>query len=435
METKTISTIKVRTNLLRSGVKPSEVFAWACLDFANSGYTTVVLTAVFNAYFVSTIMEGSTNATLIWTSILSVSYLLVMITAPLLGAYADSHGTHKIILFWATISCSLTTICLGFSTPGSVFLAGVLLVVSNLSYSVHQDITASYLVNFCESSQLGKMSGFGWAWGFVGGITTLILCLLWVFNAAFLLGTPTVNIQTKVSGAMVITGSIFAFISFFALLNLGDFKYLNTNSNWKTAWTRTIKALGSRKKSKDLFDFLFCVFIYQSGIAIVITVAAIYAKEVMNFSVEQTISMILVVNFSACIGAFVFGFLQDKIGHKKSIFISLIFWLITVAMIFFAESSQFFWIAANFAGLAMGASQSGARAAVAYMSPVDKQAENFGLWGVSINAASVLGPFLYGLATFFTNNNHRISILLVGVFFLTSIFLLIRCKFRPPAQG
>ncbi len=411
------------------------MFAWACLDFANSGYTTVVLTAIFNAYFVSIIMDEAISATFVWTSILSVSYLLVMITAPILGAYADSYGAHKKILFWTTILCSFATIGLGFCTTGSVIVAGVLLVVSNFAYSVHQDITASYLVNFCEAEQLGKISGIGWAWGFIGGITTLIFCLFWIFNASYFLDSELVNQETKVAGAMIITGSIFALVSFFSLLNLSNHKYLNPNCNWKAAWNRTINTLRKRKDSKDLYDFLFCVFVYQSGIATVITVAAIYAQQVMNFTIEQTIIMILIVNFTACIGAFVFGFLQDKIGHKKSLLFSLILWLITVTLIFFSQTPQSFFLAANFAGLAMGGSQSGARAAVAYMSPLDTQAENFGLWGFSINAASVVGPFLYGSMTFLTGNNHRISIIMVGGFFLISIFLLIKCKFRGPIEN
>ena len=415
---------------MRPDVKPSEIFAWASLDFANSGYTTVVLTAVFNAYFVATIMEGSINATLIWTSILSISYLLVMITAPWLGAYADFSGNHKLILYVVTLLCSFSTILLGFCSSESLILVAVLLVISNFSYSVHQDIAASYLVNFCKSNQLGRISGFGWSWGFVGGITTLIFCLLWIYNASFFFNNITISEQIKVAGSMIITGGVFGVISILALQKLNRFTPLGANKDWKGAWFRIINSSKRRKSHRDLYDFLLCVFVYQAGIATVITVAAIYAKEVMNFSIEQTIIMILIVNFSACIGAFVFGFLQDRIGHKKSLLLSLIFWLLTVALIFFSNSNQVFWIAANFAGLAMGASQSGARAAIAHMSPINQQAENFGLWGFSINAASAIGPLMYGLVTFITKNNHKFSLLVIAGFFMAGIFLLLRCKFR-----
>ena len=415
-------------------MKPSEIFAWASLDFANSGYTTVVLTAVFNAYFVSTIMEGNINATLVWTSILSVSYLLVMITAPWLGAYADFSGNHKLILYVATIICSFSTIFLGFCSSESLILAAVLLVISNFSYSVHQDIAASYLANFCKNSQLGRISGVGWSWGFVGGITTLILCFLWIYNAPYFFINTNITEQIKVAGSMIITGGIFGLVSLLALQRLKKFKPLNSNENWEGAWSRVISSVHRGQDCKDLYDFLLCIFVYQAGIATVITVAAIYAKEVMNFSIEQTIIMIMIVNITASVGAFSFGFLQDRIGHKKSLLMSLILWLMTVILIFLSSSHQVFWIAANFAGLAMGASQSGARAAIAHMSPINKQAENFGLWGFSINAASAVGPFTYGLITFLTDNNHRLSILIIASFFIVGIFLLMRCNFRSPDE-
>ena len=430
MTPKFISNFISSSNSLRPDVKPSEVFAWASLDFANSGYTTVVLTAVFNAYFVTTIMEGSINATLVWTSILSISYLMIMITAPWLGAYADYSGNHKLILYLATFFCSFSTILLGFCSSKTLILAGILLVISNFSYSVHQDIAASYLINFCKSNQLGRVSGFGWSWGFVGGITTLILSFLWIYNSSYFFNSESLSDQVKVAGSMIITGVFFGVVSLLALTKLKKFKPLDSNKNWKGAWLRIIKNSNLGKNNKDLYDFLLCIFVYQAGIAAVITIAAIYAKEVMSFSIEQTIIMILIVNVTACVGAFGFGFLQDLIGHKKSLLLSLILWLLTVILIFLSSSSHIFWIAANFAGLAMGASQSGARAAVAHMSPINQQAENFGLWGFSINAASAFGPLIYGLATFLTKNNHQLSILVIAGFFVVGIFLLLRCKFR-----
>ena len=92
-------------SLLREGLSRKEAVAWASLDFANSGYTTVVLTAVFNAYFVSVVMSGAAHATLAWTLVLSVSYALVMITAPILGAYADLRAQKKLLLVITTFGC------------------------------------------------------------------------------------------------------------------------------------------------------------------------------------------------------------------------------------------------------------------------------------------------------------------------------------------
>lgn len=130
--------------LLQPGIRPREALAWSSLDFANSGYTTVVLTAVFNVYFVSTVAPGET-ATLTWTLVLAISYLLVMLTAPLFGAYADLRARKRVMLLWCTLICIAATAGLATVGPGMILWAGLLLVVSNLAYATHQDLTAAFL--------------------------------------------------------------------------------------------------------------------------------------------------------------------------------------------------------------------------------------------------------------------------------------------------
>ncbi|MFZ9162541.1 MAG: MFS transporter, partial [Burkholderiaceae bacterium] len=156
-----------------------ERLAWASLDFANSGYTTVVLTAVFNAYFVSVVMGGSAQATLVWTSILAVSYAVVMITAPWIGALADARACKKSILFIATMSCSLSTLALGLVGPGDLWLAAGLLLISNVAYATHQDVSAGFLRELASREKAGRLSGYGWAWGYLGGLLSLVLSLAW----------------------------------------------------------------------------------------------------------------------------------------------------------------------------------------------------------------------------------------------------------------
>ena len=131
--------------LLREGLTRKEAFAWASLDFANSGYTTVVLTAVFNAYFVSTVMSGSALATLAWTLVLSISYALVMLTAPILGAFADLRARKKSLLVSTTFGCVISTALLSTVGPGMWLWAAVLLVISNFCYATHQDMAAAFL--------------------------------------------------------------------------------------------------------------------------------------------------------------------------------------------------------------------------------------------------------------------------------------------------
>ncbi|MFM7284358.1 MAG: MFS transporter, partial [Betaproteobacteria bacterium] len=167
-------------SLLREGLSRKEAVAWASLDFANSGYTTVVLTAVFNAYFVSAVMSGAAHATLAWTLVLSVSYALVMITAPILGAYADLRARKKALLVITTFGCAGATALLATVGSGMWAWAMLLLVISNFCYATHQDMTAAFLPEIADPASYGRVSGYGWAWGYLGGLIALAASLAWV---------------------------------------------------------------------------------------------------------------------------------------------------------------------------------------------------------------------------------------------------------------
>lgn len=439
------------SELLNAGVRRRDFWAWASLDFANSGYTTVVLTAVFNAYFVSVVMADNPLATLAWTVILSVSYLLVMVSAPWLGAYADAYGAKRRLLLWATIACVLATACLAAVGPGNWLLAAVLLIVSNLAYASHQDLTAGYLQELSPASHLGRLSGYGWAWGYWGGLLALALSLIWIQAVApafapglaesfgiTLSASGGLPAQWLVGGAMVLVALLFAVVGFPALAVLAGHRGVAASTGgsvgvaaqeWKGAWRRLWAGWSRLSPDLPLRKMLVCITVYQAGVATVITLAAVYAQQVMGFDMAKTILLVLVVNITASIGAFLFGKFQDRVGHRNSLVISLLAWILMVLVAAVGETEAMFWLAANLAGLAMGASQSGARAAVSILGPADRQAEVFGYWGVAVHLASILGPLAYGLTTALTQNNHRMAIAVTGLFFVVGLVLLLRIPF------
>jgi UMF1 family MFS transporter len=406
-----------------------DYWAWASLDFANSGYTTVVITAVFNAYFVSVILDGATFATLAWTLVLSVSYVLVLISAPFLGAYADAYAAKRRLLAWATALCVLGTLGLSLTGPGDWAWAAVLLVVSNLAYASHQNLSAGFLHEIADEESLGKWSGLGWAWGYLGGLLTLLLALGWVQLAPGLLGESEVSAQVKVGGALVLTALVFAAVGFVALAVLRE-RSIPTHLDWTGAWARLWGDFHRIQHQTGLVRFLLCVVVYQAGVAAVIGLAAVYAQAVMGFDLTQTILLVLVVNITASLGAAGFALFHDRLGHRNSLALSLLLWIAMVGVAAWGSSLESFWIAANLAGLAMGSSQSGARAAVASLAPLDAQSEAFGAWGVAVHLASICGPLVYGLVTWITNNDHRLAILSVGAFFVVGLVLLMRVPFQ-----
>jgi UMF1 family MFS transporter len=167
-----------------------------------------------------------------------------------------------------------------------------------------------------------------------------------------------------------------------------------------------------------------CIVFYQAGIQTVIALAAIYAEQALGFTTKDTITLILVVNVTAAAGAFAFGAVQDRLGHVRTIALTLWLWIATTLIAWSATRPGLFWVAANLAGLCLGSSQSAGRALVGYLSPADRRAEFFGLWGLAVKLSSILGPITYGSVTWATSGNHRLAMLATGGFFVAGLVLL-----------
>ncbi|MFY8063859.1 MAG: MFS transporter, partial [Usitatibacteraceae bacterium] len=193
-----------------------------------------------------------------------------------------------------------------------------------------------------------------------------------------------------------------------------------------TAWARLVHTARDAARYKDLVAMFICGACYQAGVATIITLAAIYAQEVMGFKTTETLMLVLVVNITACIGAFGFGYVQDAIGKKRALMVTLLIWIAMVLFAWFATTPALFWVAANLAGVAMGSSQSAGRAMVAFFSPVDRAAEFFGLWGVATRLAAIAGPLTYGAVSWASGGNHRLAMLITGVFFVAAIVALVQ---------
>ena len=406
--------------LLQPGVRRREVWAWAMYDFANSGYTTVVITAVFGAYFVAVVAGDAPWATFAWTLALSVSYALVMLTAPLIGAYADAHARKKPLLWLTTAGCVGGTALLYFAAPGALVVAIAALVLSNYFFGTGENLIAAFLPELARPRALGRVSGWGWGLGYLGGLGSLGASLAYISHAQ----AQGDGAADFVPVAMLITAAIFLLASLPTLLLLRERATAQPTHAPRTAWRQVRHTLGHLEQLPDLKRFLICTLLYHAGIQAVITLAAIYASQVFHFDTQQTIQLVLVVNITAAIGAFAFGYLQDRIGHVRAIALTLAGWIAMVLIAWAAPGEALFWLAANLAGLCMGASQSAGRAMVGLLAPPAHQAEFFGLWGLAVKSASIVGPLTYGAATWLTAGDHRQALLITGVWFVAGLWML-----------
>ncbi|MGH6610785.1 MAG: MFS transporter, partial [Burkholderiaceae bacterium] len=203
---------------LNPGVRPKEVWSWAGYDFANSGYTTVVLTAVFSAYFVGVVASGADWAASAWTVILAVSNAAVMFAMPVIGAYADVHARKQWLLRISTVGCVLATAALALVGRGDIAIAVIAVIVSNFFFQVGVSLIGAFLPEIARPHALGKVSGWGWSFGYLGGLATLALCLVYVTWA----GARGQSAEDYVPVTMLITAVVFALAALPALTILRE---------------------------------------------------------------------------------------------------------------------------------------------------------------------------------------------------------------------
>ncbi len=399
-------------------------------DFANSGYTTVVMTAIFNAWFVGTVAGGQGGlsdgtATLLWTSTVAAANFLVLFASPLLGALGDQQAAKKRLLLMTTVGCVTATSLLSLVGPGDYLLAMPIILLGTVMFASGESLIAAFLPEIAEPDHMGRISGYGWSLGYVGGVLILVLCLAYVKWSTGQ-GMPQ---QVAIGGTMLITAALFALAATPTFLFLRERAQPQPRPESAANLARAVFArlgqtLREVRRFQDLYRLLITITIYQSGVITVVVLAAVYAQETMGFSTEQLLVLIIVVNVTSAVGAFLFGFFQDRIGSRLALGISLSIWSLAVSLAFFADKNWEFWLVGNLVGLAMGASQSIGRALVGQFTPVARTGEFFGLWGLSNRLAALIGPMSYGLVTYLSDGNHRLALLSTLTFFLVGLLLL-----------
>ena len=407
-----------------------EVLAWAFYDFANSGYTTVVLTTIYSAYFVGVVAAEIDQAapgtgTLLWTLAVGIANFCVLLSGPVVGAIADFRATKKKFLLVTTIACVLSTALLGLASTGAIVFAMTLVIVSAIAFASGENLIAAFLPEIAHPDKMGRVSGYGWGLGYFGGLLTLGVCLAYINWAE----AQQLDSTHYVPVTLLITAVIFAVTAtptFLWLRERAIPRPMKAGKSYLRAGFGEVRnTLAHVAQLPDLFRFLLCLTLFQAGVATVIVVAAIYAQEVLGFDSQQLIILIAVVNFTAAVGAFLFGFAQDHWGSVPSLAGALLVWIVAIVLTLFAEEQNDVWLAGNLIGLAMGATQAGGRALIGRLTPESRNAEFFGLWGLAARAAAILGPMSYGITNRLTDGNYRVALLTTLAFFVIGLVLLL----------
>lgn len=388
-------------------------------DFANSAFTTIIVTVVYSAYFMNVVVMGdSAMGEMLWGRAVGISMTLVALSAPIMGAIADYSRSKKKFLFINTYLAILFTALLYFVREGQVLRGMIFFIIANFGFNSANVFYDAFLPEVATPETMGKVSGYGWAIGYIGGLLSLIVSMF-IIKINVRLVFPAIAVH-------------FMIFSVFTFLWVKELRLESKRTNYfKTAYRRVSGSLKNMRSYPQLIRFIISYFIYNDGIATVIVFASIYGIKRFDMTTNDMLKYFIFAQFTSILGSAVFGWLTDKKGTKTSLSISILVWISVVVWAFFCRSATEYYLVGLLAGLAIGSSQANSRTMLSQLTPVDKQAEFFGFYTLTGRLSSILGPILYGWISYKTGDI-RYAILSLLFFFVAGWILL---QFVDEKQG
>ena len=411
-----------------------ERVAWCTFDFANSAFPTIALTAFGGPYFVGVLVgpEGLSLGPLhvgpvsAWGLAISLSMVLVTITSPVMGAIADRSGKKRSLLAGYVAVCVAATVGLGFCAPGAGLAAFALYVLANFAFEGAYVFYNAFLPELTSADRIGRLSGYGWALGYGGGLFALVLC------KPLVPATYDAEHAAGASNVFFLVAAWYLVFSLPALLVLRDRAVPSPPPEGyvRAALSQLARTAQGLRARKAILIFLVAYFLYNDALTTVIEFVGVFTKEALAFTPGDNVTLFLVLNVIAAPGAALFGFVLDRIGGKRALRITLVLWILVVIGAVLTHTRAMFWVVASLAAVVIGATQSSSRAFMAKLAPRDRTGEFMGLLALSGKASAVFGPILYGAVADVAADSsspgagHRMAIGVIGSFFVIAWFVL-----------
>lgn len=409
-----------RTREPRGVAGPGEITAWATYDFASNAFNTVIVTFIFSRYFQSVVAPDEVTGGFMWTRAVNVSAIIVALCMPVMGAIADFSGRKKQLLGWTTSGAILLCAALYFVQPGMLIVAMVTFIAANVLFEAAAVFYNGLLPELTSPRKMGRVSGFGWALGYAGGLLCLVLALgVW---SLWLPETDHLNVRAT---------SLLA-AAWYLVFALPLFLFVRERQRRRSASFRMYVAAGFRRVRgtfrelrvyREVAKLLLARLVYNDGLVVIFSFASIYVGSVYGLDMGEIIVMGIALNVAAGVGALAFGFVNDRIGGKRTIAITLVVLSAGTLLGAWAPDVRTFWVAAILVGLMVGPNQSASRAMLATFTPDRKQGEFFGFFAFSGKLASVAGPLMYGEVLIATGS-FRLAMGSIILFFIVGFALL-----------
>ena len=382
---------------------PLQLLAWALYDWANSPFFAVIISFVFARYVVEAVARDTVAGTVAWGWAMTVSGLVIAVTSPLLGAIADAGGRRKPWLLACTLVCAGAAACLWYvrPEPSSLALALVLVAGANLAAEIGQAFYNAMLPGLVPSTHVGRWSGWGWALGYAAGIAALLLLLiLFIWAEAPALGLDRGAAEhLRVSGPFVAVWLLIFALPLFVLTPDRPPQGLPLRTALRRGLKSLAHTLAGLRRERNILRFLLARLVYNDGLNTLFAFGGIYAAGTFGMDTAEIVLFGVALNVTAGLGAFGFGWMDDRLGSKPTILTAIAGLLVTGSVALVASDRTVFWAVALLLGLFIGPAQSASRSLMARLAPPERVAEMFGLYALTGKVTAFLGPFLFGTAT------------------------------------
>lgn len=404
------------------------VIGWCMYDWANSAFPTVISTFVFAAYFTKAVAPDETTGTFLWGNATAVAAVCIALLSPVLGAIADRTGKRKPWLAVFSLVCIVASAALWTVEPDPSFItrALALVIVATLGFEFATIFYNAMLAEVAPPDKIGRVSGLGWGLGYFGGLACLVVALFGFIQAdppPFGMGTEA---EEPVRATFILVAVWFAVFSLPLLLFVPESRLRENEAldeavgdGLKRIWT-TLRRL---RWSQPVTRFLVARMLYADGLTTLFTFGGIYAAGTFGMAFDEIIIFGISLNVTAGIGAAAFGWLDDRIGPKRTIFLALIGLVLFGVAALLAPDKTWFWGIGMALGTFMGPAQAASRTYMAKLAPPDQRAEMFGLFALSGKATNFAGPLLLGWATL-AFDSQRAGMATIVLFLVAGLALL-----------
>jgi len=402
-----------------------DVVGWALFDFGSSAFNTLIVTFIFNRFFTEVIVGDEVRGPALWGWALNISAVLVAVMMPVLGAVADYSGRKKLFLVgFSALSIAFTVLLFPLG-PGAVWAALALFVVANVGFESSNVFYNAFLPEISTATTIGRISGLGYLLGYVGGLLCLALALGMV---AWLSTDGYFNVRATIP-LVAVWYLVFSLPMFIAVPERAERRPPPAHGYFREGFHRMATTIHHLRDLREALKLIVARMIYNDGLVTVIGFASIYADVEFEMSVEAVLVMAIALNVAAGLGAFVFGYVDDRIGGKRTLIITLVGLSAAGLIGVLTTSVTGFWIAATLIGIMMGPNQSASRSLLAKLVPEHKHAEAFGLFAFSGKMSSMLGPMTFA-SVLTATGSHRLAMSSIIAFFVIGLLILLSLRER-----